>query len=75
MAGLLSAAEYRDIAQKLKLPTMAFINHKFQASVSGKTFRTTNPATGEVLAEITACNEQDVNIAVEHAKAAFEDGR
>lgn len=74
MAELLSAAEYRDIAQKLKFPTLAFINHKFQASVSGKTFITTNPATGEVLAEITACNEQDVNIAVSHAKTAFEDG-
>ncbi|ENX22562.1 hypothetical protein F892_01804 [Acinetobacter vivianii] len=75
MAELLSAAEYAQIAKNLKFPTQAFIDWKFQSSVSGNTFTTTNPATGEVLAEITACNEQDVNIAVANAKTAFEDGR
>lgn len=75
MAELLSAAEYTQIAKNLKFPTQAFIDWKFQPSVSGNTFTTTNPATGEVLAEITACNEQDVNIAVANAKTAFEDGR
>ncbi|MEB6478875.1 aldehyde dehydrogenase [Acinetobacter vivianii] len=75
MAELLSAAEYAQIAKNLKFPTQAFIDWKFQPSVSGNTFTTTNPATGEVLAEITACNEQDVNIAVANAKTAFEDGR
>lgn len=75
MSELLSTAEYEAIAKNLKFPTLAFIDSKFQASVSGNTFITTNPATGEVLAEITACNEQDVNIAVANAKAAFEDGR
>ncbi|WDZ52859.1 aldehyde dehydrogenase [Acinetobacter vivianii] len=75
MTELLSAAEYAQIAKNLKFPTQAFIDWKFQPSVSGNTFTTTNPATGEVLAEITACNEQDVNIAVANAKTAFEDGR
>lgn len=75
MAELLSAAEYAQIAKNLKFPTQAFIDWKFQPSVSGNTFTTTNPATGEILAEITACNEQDVNIAVANAKTAFEDGR
>lgn len=75
MAELLSATEYAQIAKNLKFPTQAFIDWKFQPSVSGNTFTTTNPATGEVLAEITACNEQDVNIAVANAKTAFEDGR
>lgn len=75
MSKLLSTAEYEVIAKNLKFPTLAFIDLKFQASVSGNTFITTNPATGEVLTEITACNEQDVNIAVANAKAAFDDGR
>lgn len=75
MSELLSAAEYRAIAKNLKLQTLAFIDGKFQASVSGNTFKTTNPATGEVLAEITACDSQDVDIAVAKAKAAFNDGR
>lgn len=75
MTELLSAIEYAQIAKNLKFPTQAFIDWKFQPSVSGNTFTTTNPATGDVLAEITACNEQDVNIAVANAKTAFEDGR
>lgn len=75
MSGLLTTAEYTAIAKNLKFQTLAFIDGKFQASVSGKTFQTTNPATGELLAEITACNAQDVDIAVAQAKAAFEDGR
>lgn len=75
MSGLLTAAEYATIAQNLKFPTLAFIDGQFQASVSGNTFKTTNPATGELLAEITACDTRDVDLAVAKAKAAFDDGR
>ncbi|MGE8066250.1 aldehyde dehydrogenase [Pseudomonas sp. NPDC089569] len=75
MADLLSAADYAAIAQKLKFPTESFVNGAPYRSVSGKTFTTTNPATDEVLAEITACNAQDVDFAVARAKEAFDDGR
>ncbi|NYU07429.1 aldehyde dehydrogenase family protein, partial len=75
MTGLLSAAEYAAIARELKFPTRSFVNGESYTSLSGKTFTTTNPATDEVLAEITACNAQDVDFAVAKAKAAFEDGR
>ncbi len=75
MAQVLTAAEYAEIARKIALPTQAFIDGAFVSSVSGNTFRTTNPATGEVLAEIVACDARDVDIAVARAKAAFEDGR
>ena len=75
MTGLLSAAEYATIARELKFPTQSFVNGEPYTAVSGKTFTTTNPATNEVLAEITACNAQDVDFAVANAKAAFEDGR
>ncbi|KKC45613.1 aldehyde dehydrogenase family protein, partial [Acinetobacter sp. V2] len=75
MSELLTASEYATIAQNLSFQTLAFIDGQFQASLSGKTFKTTNPATGELLAEITACNSQDVDLAVAKAKAAFEDGR
>lgn len=75
MSELLSATEYASIAKNLKFQTLAFIDGKFQPSVSGKTFVTTNPATGELLAEITACDTRDVDLAVEKAKAAFDDGR
>lgn len=75
MTGLLSAEEYAAIALELKFPTQSFVNGKPYTSVSGKTFTTTNPATNDVLAEITACNSQDVDFAVAKAKEAFEDGR
>jgi gamma-glutamyl-gamma-aminobutyraldehyde dehydrogenase len=75
MSDLLSAAEYADIAAKLTLPTQSFVNGKRYTSVSGKTFTTTNPATNEVLAEITACNSEDVDFAVAKADEAFNDGR
>lgn len=75
MSNLLTASEYAEIAGKMKFPTQAFIDGAFRASASGETFQTANPATGEVLADITACDAQDVDFAVARAKAAFEDGR
>lgn len=75
MAQLLTAAEYAAIADKLTLPTQAFIDGAFVPAVSGNTFQTTNPATGQLLTEIAACDTRDVDIAVARAKAAFEDGR
>jgi hypothetical protein len=44
-------------------------------AISGKTFDTINPATREVLAQVAACGPDDVNLAVQKARDAFEDGR
>ena len=71
----LSAAEYKAIAANLHLPTNAFIDGAFRPAKSGKTFTTTNPATGETLAEVAACDAGDVDDAVANAKTAFDDGR
>jgi gamma-glutamyl-gamma-aminobutyraldehyde dehydrogenase len=71
----LTAAEYKAIAQGLQLPSNAFIDGAFRPAISGKTFKTTNPATGEVLAEVSACDASDVDFAVRKAREAFEDGR
>lgn len=67
--------DYAALARKLTLPDAAFINGAAWRSRSGNTFTTSNPATGESLAEITACNADDVDRAVAAARAAFEDGR
>ncbi len=75
MADLLSKEAYRDLAGKLEYRNQAFINGKFCNAQSGKTFTTTNPATGDVLAEIAACDSEDVDVAVAAAKEAFEDAR
>jgi aldehyde dehydrogenase (NAD+) len=45
-----------------------FIHGSFKAS--GKTFKTSNPATGEVLAEVTQCTKADVDEAVRFARMA-----
>jgi len=75
MSELLSHEEYQAIAASLTLPTTAFIDGRFQVSKSGKTFATVNPATGDDLANVTACNADDVNFAVEKAREAFDQGR
>ena len=48
-----------------------FINGKFVAPKSGKTFTTVNPATEEVLAKIAYAELADVNLAVTAARNAF----
>jgi len=49
-----------------------FINNEWVDAVSGKTFPTYNPATGEKLADVAEGDKADVNKAVEAAKAAFK---
>lgn len=49
-----------------------FISGDFVKSKQGKKFDTINPATEEVLAEITAATEADVDIAVAAARKAFK---
>src|SRR5689334_6392475 len=47
------------------------IGGELVASSSGATFATINPATGEKLADVTACTADDVSRAVEAAHAAL----
>ena len=75
MSDLLTTGEYKAIAAALELPQNAFINGGFRPAVSGRTFATLNPATGETLTDIAACGAEDVDFAVAKAREAFEDGR
>ncbi|GMQ48898.1 aldehyde dehydrogenase [Vibrio sp. 10N] len=63
---------WHDKAEALSFRTQAFINGEFVNSASGDTFEIINPATGHSLAHVARCSEQDVNTAVEAARAAFE---
>ena len=74
MSDLLTHEEYIAIEKSLNFPTNAFINGQFQSSKSGKTFETINPATGKVIANIAACNYEDVDHAVVKAREAFDQG-
>ena len=48
-----------------------WIDNTSVASASGATFTTTNPATGEVLAEVAEATEEDVARAVDSARTAL----
>jgi len=63
---------YADMAKELKLPTGWFLDGQFQPAASGASFETKNPFTGQVLADLPACEAADVDAAVASARAAFE---
>jgi aldehyde dehydrogenase (NAD+) len=50
------------------------INNEWTDSVSGKTFPTINPATGEEICRVAEADAADVDKAVRAARAAFEKG-
>lgn len=74
MSDLLTRPEFEAIASELVLPNTAFIDGKFCAARSGKTFATVNPATGETITGIASCDAQDVDHAVAKARQTFEAG-
>jgi aldehyde dehydrogenase (NAD+) len=59
---------------KVKPQYPLFIDGKWQDSVSGKTFPVINPATGEVLCQVAEGDKADVDLAVQAARRAFEQG-
>ncbi|OAU95050.1 Betaine aldehyde dehydrogenase [Moraxella catarrhalis] len=46
-----------------------YINGRYVDATSGETFDTINPATGEVITKVQSASKQDVDKAVESAKA------
>ena len=72
---LLTRDEYRAIAEVMSFPGGAFIDGGYRPAISGKTFQTANPANGEKLADVAACDSEDVDFAVQKAREAFDDGR
>jgi aldehyde dehydrogenase (NAD+) len=63
------------IGSKIKVrQTKMLIDGKWIDSVSGRTFETINPATGEVIAKVAEGEKPDVDKAVAAARRAFEKG-
>ena len=50
------------------------IGGKWLDSVSGKTFPTLNPATGEIICQVAEGDKADIDLAVKAARKAFEEG-
>lgn len=74
MSDLLTREEYASIAADLTFPAAPFIDGKFRAG-RGEKFPTVNPATGDKVAVIAGANAKDVDLAVEKAREAFDQGR
>ncbi|MBZ9574067.1 aldehyde dehydrogenase, partial [Modicisalibacter sp. MOD 31.J] len=70
----LTHADWQRLAGDLTFETRAFVDDAFVAAVSGETFATVNPATGETLAEVASCDAADAEVAVAHARRAFAEG-
>ncbi|KAA8534995.1 hypothetical protein F0562_029998 [Nyssa sinensis] len=54
--------------------TKLFINGEFVDSISGKTFETIDPRTGEVITRIAEGDKEDIDFAVKAARYAFDNG-
>jgi aldehyde dehydrogenase (NAD+) len=67
MATVLSPTESHVAIRQTKL----LINNQWVTSVSGKTFPTINPATGDVIAHVAEADSADVDLAVKAARRAF----
>lgn len=73
MTDLLTHAEYLAIADALDPPRSPFIDGKYKRG-HGPMMATTNPATGEEIAQISTANSEDVDLAVIKAREAFDQG-
>lgn len=71
---MMSHGEWVERSARLSFPSLAFIDGNHQAAVSGATFECINPATGQKLADVAACDAADVELAVRSARRAFETG-
>ncbi|MAY72460.1 MAG: aldehyde dehydrogenase PuuC, partial [Halomonas sp.] len=76
MSRPLDKAGWQALADTLtaRLETRAYIDDRFVDAASGETFETINPATGEVLARVASCDQADADLAVAHARRAFDGG-
>ncbi len=63
------------IADKALLKTQAFINGEWVDADNGDTLAITNPANGEVIAEVAKCGAAETRRAIEAAEAAMIDWR
>lgn len=65
---------HKNVANFLSKPRKMLVNGEWVDAVSGRTFDTYNPATGEVLAKVAEGNSADIDQAVKAARRAFESG-
>ncbi|SFH66699.1 aldehyde dehydrogenase [Modicisalibacter xianhensis] len=74
MTASMTHADWQRLAGELTHETRAFIGQRFVEAASGERFAVVNPATGETLAEVASCDAADVELAVRHAREAYNRG-
>ncbi len=62
------------LASFLANPKQLLINGQWQDAASGKSFDVVNPASEKVIAQVAHGDEQDIALAVQAARQAFESG-
>lgn len=65
---------WQERAEAIRIPHQAYIDGKFVDARSGSTFTAINPANGQKLTDIVACQQEDIDLAVAAARRAFESG-
>ena len=74
MSELLTHEEYKSLGASLDFPQCPFIDGKYYKG-SGALITTLNPSTGKEITSITTASDEDVDLAVEKAREAFDQGR
>ena len=74
MASTLAPQIQSSVSEFVGKPRKMLIAGKWVEAVSGKTFATYNPATGEILAHVAEADKADIDLAVKAARKAFESG-
>jgi len=74
MSGELNKKSIKEAVNALTFRTQAFIDGRYVNAQSGQTIVSVNPATGQRLADIAACDAADVDLAVKAARRTFQSG-
>jgi gamma-glutamyl-gamma-aminobutyraldehyde dehydrogenase len=74
LAKSLDRNRWHDEAAKASFETGMFLDGSFVKARSGAVFETINPATGDIIAEVTRGDAGDVDRAVASARKAFKSG-
>ena len=71
---MLQLNDWQRRASEQRFIDQAIIGGRRVAAASGATFASIDPATGRLLANVAACGEAEVDLAVRTARASFESG-
>ncbi len=74
MATISAAQVDPRVVSFIEKPRKMLINNNWVDAVSGKTFPTYDPSTGEVLAQVAEGDRADIDLAVKAARKAFDNG-